>query len=113
MMAGHEGFNDEQGTRRAVEPTGSQASEIASQGRMKAQPPAGTTPSHERPSFSDPVPANTDPTSPESPEQTLAFQHEQGDEAVRARREKDQLEPHQNLEDWRRKRVDERSVGDH
>ncbi|HEX4683693.1 MAG TPA: hypothetical protein VH277_13330 [Gemmatimonadaceae bacterium] len=118
-MAEHEGFNDEQGTRRALEPTGSEASEIAGQGRMKAQPPAGTTPSHERPSFSDPVSANTDPTSPESPEQTLAFQHEQSDEADQVRREKDRLEPHQNIEDWRRTRVvegdarDERSVSDH
>jgi hypothetical protein len=72
----HEGFNDEQGTRRAIEPTGSQASEIAGQGRMKAQPPAGTTPSHERASFSDPVSENTDPTAPDSPENTFGQQAE-------------------------------------
>jgi hypothetical protein len=110
----HEGFNDEQGTRRAVEPTGSEASEIAGQGRMKPLPPPGTTPSHTRATFSDPVPDDIDPTSPESPEQTLSFQHQDSEEAERVRREKDQLEPHQNIEDWRRVRADDpdHSVGD-
>ena len=110
-----EGFNDDQGTRRAVEPTGSEASEIASQGHMKPLPPPGTTPSHTRATFSDPVPEDIDPTSPESPEQTLSYQHQQGEEAERVRREKDRLEPHQNIEDWRRVRSDDpasRSLGD-
>ena len=102
-MHDHEGFNDDQGTRRALEPTGTEASEIAAQGRMKPLPPAGTTPSHERASFSDPVPSNIDPTDPDSPEQTLAFQHEQTDEGAQPHRRKDTADPHQNLEDWRRR----------
>ncbi|HKO16608.1 MAG TPA: hypothetical protein VJU87_10230 [Gemmatimonadaceae bacterium] len=36
---------------------------------------AGTR-SHQRASYSDPVPDNMDPTSPQSPEQTLEYQHE-------------------------------------
>jgi hypothetical protein len=47
-----------------------------SQGRVRAMPPSGTTRSQARPSFSDPVADDQDPTAPESPEQTLAFQHE-------------------------------------
>jgi hypothetical protein len=39
-------------------------------GFMKPDVPAGTTPSHDRPSFADPVPGGIDPTSPDSPEQT-------------------------------------------
>lgn len=38
--------------------------------------PPGTTRSHERATFADPVPEGIDPTAPDSPEQTLAFQHE-------------------------------------
>ncbi len=45
-------------------------------GRVSAATPAGTTRSHDRPSFADPVPADLDPTAPASPEQTLEFQHE-------------------------------------
>lgn len=41
------------------------------QGHMKPTMPAGTTPSHDRPSFADPVPGNMDPTAPDSPEQTF------------------------------------------
>jgi len=41
------------------------------QGREKLAVPDGPTPSHERPSFADPVPGNIDPTDPESPEQTV------------------------------------------
>ena len=43
-------------------------------GRVDGMPPVGTTPSHTRESFSDPLAANTDPTAPGSPEQTLEFQ---------------------------------------
>ena len=121
----HEGFNDDQGTRRAVEPTGTEASEIASQGRMKPLPPAGTTPSHARATFSDPVADDIDPTSPESPEQTLAYQHHEGPEAEQLRRETKHLEPQQNIiNDWQafgsdaaensdnRDNRDNRSIGD-
>ena len=48
----------------------------ARQGRIVNTTAAGTTASHDRPSFSDPVPDNTDPTAPESPEQTLEYQHQ-------------------------------------
>jgi len=34
------------------------------QGRIQGLPPAGTTPSHDRVSFSDPIHANNDPTDP-------------------------------------------------
>jgi hypothetical protein len=36
------------------------------QGRVTGMPPAGTTPTHDRVSFSDPIAGNVDPTSPES-----------------------------------------------
>jgi len=45
-------------------------------GHISAATPAGTTRSHDRPSYSDPVAADLDPTAPASPEQTLEFQHE-------------------------------------
>lgn len=44
-------------------------------GFHKSDAAIGTTPSHERPSFRDPVSDNMDPTAPESPEQTLDWQH--------------------------------------
>jgi hypothetical protein len=47
-----------------------------SQGRVRDMPPSGTSRSHVRPSFSDPVADDADPTAPQSPEQTLAYQHE-------------------------------------
>jgi hypothetical protein len=105
-MTDHEGFNDEQGTRRAIEPTGVQADAIAGQGRVRERPPAGTTPSHERASFSDPVSANIDPTAPESPEQNPARDQATAKEKERALRAGENLEPHQNLSDL--KRDDER-----
>jgi len=37
------------------------------QGRIENAPPAGTTPSHDRVSFADPLPDNLDPTDPEAP----------------------------------------------
>ena len=40
------------------------------QGRMDGLPPAGTTPTHDRVSFTDPLPGNADPTDP-SPEKQL------------------------------------------
>ena len=43
------------------------------QGRISDAPPAGTTPSHDRPSFADPVPGNIDPTAPDSPENTVLY----------------------------------------
>jgi len=36
------------------------------QGRVDGMPPAGTTPTHDRVSFSDPIAGNVDPTSRES-----------------------------------------------
>lgn len=36
------------------------------QGRVVGMPPAGTTPTHDRVSFSDPIAGNIDPTSPGS-----------------------------------------------
>jgi hypothetical protein len=53
--------------------TGDQAedSDAGMQGRIVSDAPVGTTPSHERPSFQDPVPENMDPTEPGSPEQEL------------------------------------------
>jgi len=41
----------------------------ARQGRVDFSEPIGTTPSHDRPSFSDPLPDRMDPTAPDSPEQ--------------------------------------------
>lgn len=52
----------------------------ARQGRVGDTTAAGTTLSHDRPSFADPVPDNTDPTAPESPEQTLEYQHQTSDD---------------------------------
>ena len=46
-----------------VEPT---ASDRVKQGRVTGMPPAGSTPTHDRVSFSDPIAGNIDPTSPES-----------------------------------------------
>jgi len=40
-------------------------------GRVDRMSPIGTTASHSRQSFSDPLPKNVDPTSPASPGQTL------------------------------------------
>jgi hypothetical protein len=48
--------------------TPSGMSDPAQQGRVQGLPPAGTTPSHDRVSFNDPVPGNIDPTDPDSPE---------------------------------------------
>jgi len=42
--------------------------EGASQGRVSNMPPAGTSPSHDRVTFSDPVAGGVDPTSPWSPD---------------------------------------------
>jgi hypothetical protein len=39
----------------------------ARQGRVADMPPAGTTPSHDRVSYSDPVAGNIDPTAPDAP----------------------------------------------
>lgn len=97
-MVQHDGFNDEQGTRRAVEPTGVQSDAIASQGRVTERSRAGTTPSHDRPSYRDPVADNTDPTDPDSPEQTLAYQHDNSQAAPLL----DPENPHQNLIDGSR-----------
>lgn len=44
------------------------------QGRINAAPPPGTTESHDRATFNDPVPGNIDPTAPASPEQTMPFE---------------------------------------
>lgn len=45
-------------------------------------PPSGTTPTHDRPSFADPVPGNVEPTAPESPEQVLLWEHQGADAAT-------------------------------
>lgn len=42
----------------------------ARQGRVDGLPPAGTTPSHDRASYTDPLPNNTDPTDPVSVERS-------------------------------------------
>jgi hypothetical protein len=42
------------------------AGDRAKQGRVTGMPPAGTSPTHDRVSFSDPIADNIDPTSPES-----------------------------------------------
>lgn len=42
------------------------ASDRVDQGRVTGMPPAGTTPTHDRVSFSDPIAGNIDPTSRES-----------------------------------------------
>lgn len=47
-------------------------------GFIAEQVPAGTTDSHARPGYTDPVPDDTDPTAPDSPEQTLEWQHYTG-----------------------------------
>lgn len=71
------------------------------QGRVTAAPPAGTTPSHERPSFRDPVADNMDPTSPESPESTMPY--DRANVATDGARMRPHSEsPQDNLEDWRR-----------
>jgi hypothetical protein len=44
-----------------------QLADAPSQGRIENAPPAGTTPTHDRVSFSDPLPDNLDPTDPEAP----------------------------------------------
>ena len=44
-------------------------------GFVQADSVIGTTPSHDRPSYRDPVPGNVDPTDPQNPEQTLDWQH--------------------------------------
>ena len=99
-MDQHEGFNDEQGTRRGVEPTGVQSDAIAGQGRVTDRQVAGTTPSHDRPSFRDPVPSNMDPTDPDSPEQTLDYQKQGAADAEVARRLNTD-DATQNIEEWR------------
>jgi hypothetical protein len=43
----------------------------ARQGRISFTTPIGTTPSHDRPSFADPLPDAMDPTAPGSPEEEL------------------------------------------
>jgi len=44
-----------------------QLADAAHQGRIENAPPAGTTPTHDRVSFSDPLPDNLDPTDPGAP----------------------------------------------
>lgn len=68
----------------------------ALQGRVIGATAAGTTVSHDRPSFSDPVPDNTDPTAPESPEQTLEYQHHTSDEDEWLPRDLRTDDPHAN-----------------
>lgn len=45
--------------------------DAARQGRVEGLPPAGTTPSHDRPSFADPLAGKMDPTDPSAPEYTV------------------------------------------
>ena len=44
------------------------ATDPSRQGRVDGPPPAGTTPTHDRVSFTDPLPGNADPTDPGRPE---------------------------------------------
>ena len=70
------------------------------QGRVSDAPPAGTTPSHDRPSFADPVPGNMDPTAPDSPENTVLYDRENvANDGARVKPESDS--PQDNLERWR------------
>jgi hypothetical protein len=55
-----------QGDWAAVPDADSIASDRVKQGRVTGMPPAGTTPTHDRVSFADPIAGNVDPTSPES-----------------------------------------------
>ena len=44
-----------------------QLADAPPQGRIVNAPPAGTTPTHDRVSFTDPLPDNLDPTDPGAP----------------------------------------------
>ena len=44
-----------------------QLADAPNQGRIENAPPAGTTSTHDRVSFSDPLPENLDPTDPGAP----------------------------------------------
>jgi len=50
----------------AAPDVGGIASDRVKQGRVTGMPPAGTSPTHDRVSFSDPIADNIDPTSPAS-----------------------------------------------
>lgn len=70
------------------------------QGRVTDVPPPGTTPSHARATFSDPVPGNMDPTEPQSPENTMPYDREHvANDGARMR--PDAEAPQDNLEQWR------------
>jgi hypothetical protein len=70
------------------------------QGRVSDSPPAGTTPSHDRPSFADPVPGNIDPTAAESPENTVLYDRANvANDGARVSPDPDS--PQDNLERWR------------
>jgi hypothetical protein len=73
------------------------------QGHVASTTPPGTTPTHERATFADPVPENLDPTSPASPESTFSYQH---DHRGVQRPLSGTDEPQQNIEDWRRRESD-------
>jgi hypothetical protein len=80
------------------------------QGRIVNATPPGTTASHDRATFNDPVPDDLDPTAPMSPEQTLSYQQPDGPVEFRGDHGRDDA-PQQNLEDWRRQDVSEPGSG--
>ena len=49
-------------------PLADRSADSAEQGRVRNMPPAGTSPSHDRVTFSDPVAGGVDPTSPAGPD---------------------------------------------
>jgi hypothetical protein len=77
-------------------------SHMPEQGRIASNIPAGTTPTHDRPTFSDPLPGNTDPTEPNAPEQVIPLQPERERAADPEMRIDAIGAPQQNIQDWRR-----------
>jgi hypothetical protein len=86
------------------------ADDPSRQGRIVDATPPGSTPSHDRATYSDPVPDDMDPTAPLSPEQTLSYQQDDGPVQFRGNNGRDDS-PQQNLEDWRRQDVSEDGTG--
>ncbi len=66
------------------------------QGRIQHTAPPGATDSHQRATFSDPLPEAIDPTSPSSPEQTLAGQ-EMPDGSIAQPRDVDSADAQKNF----------------
>ena len=78
------------------------------QGHISAASASGTPGSNDRASFSDPVAGNMDPTSPQSPEQTMPFSRHDARDVRESARPSGPAQ--QNLEDWRRRDVNSAAV---